>query len=99
MVLVGEVESPRPSFPRRRRGDGLLASRTGESTVWRWRHRLRVVLDLSDGTIDEGDGGFWASPSTRRSWLYVYRTTADQDEESRPTRWIPRVQPDGRVSS
>jgi glucose/arabinose dehydrogenase len=83
-VLVGEVEQPTALvFRDERSGDGLLASRTGEV------HRVvggeidrAVVLDLSDDTIDEGDGGLLGlAYDPDGAWLYVYRTTADQDEE------------------
>ena len=63
-------------------GDGLLASRTGR--IWRvadQRVTREVVLDLRDETVQEGDGGLLGmvyDPDGR--WLYVSRTTPDQDE-------------------
>ncbi|MGH9273039.1 MAG: PQQ-dependent sugar dehydrogenase [Acidimicrobiales bacterium] len=63
-------------------GDGVLGERPG-------RLRLvedgavtdEVVLDLSDDTVDDGDGGLLAATyEPDGSWLYVYRATKARDD-------------------
>jgi glucose/arabinose dehydrogenase len=83
-VLVGEVPEPTALvFRGGPAGEGLLASRTGEvRRVVGGRILDDVVLDLSDDTIDDGDGGLLGlAYDPDAAWLYVYRTTVDQDEE------------------
>jgi glucose/arabinose dehydrogenase len=81
---VGEIEQPTALvFDDVDAGDGLLASRTGEVYAVRGgRIDDEVVLDLSDDTIGEGDGGLLGlALDPDGGWLYAYRTTAQQDEE------------------
>jgi len=84
LVQVGEVEQPTALvFRDAVSGDGLLASRTGQvHPVIDGDIVDEVVLDLSDDTIDEGDGGLLAlAYDPEGNWLFAYRTTAEQDEE------------------
>jgi glucose/arabinose dehydrogenase len=84
LVRVGAVEQPTALvFLDREAGDGLLASRTGEvRRVVDGEIADEVVLDLSDDTVDEGDGGLLGlAYDPAGEWLYVYRTTVEQDEE------------------
>lgn len=63
-------------------GDGLLAERGGRvRRVARGELTDDVVLDLSDDTMQEGDGGLLAlayAPDGR--WLYAYRADGDHDD-------------------
>jgi glucose/arabinose dehydrogenase len=63
--------------------DGLVASRSGEvRVVTDGEIGSTVVLDLTDRTIDSGDGGLLAiAYDPVEPWLYAYRTTREQDEE------------------
>lgn len=64
-------------------GRGILGSRTGElRAVAAGALVPGVVLDLSDGTVESGDGGLLGlAYDPDDPWLYVYRTTQEQDEE------------------
>jgi glucose/arabinose dehydrogenase len=80
---VTQVEEPAAAiFRPDGSGDGLLASRLG--VVWRidgGRVTRDEVLDLSDDTVQSGDGGLLGlayDPDGR--WLYVYRTLPTQDD-------------------
>jgi glucose/arabinose dehydrogenase len=82
--LVGRVPEPTAlAFAPDRPATGLIASRSGELRVVTGGEIDRdVVLDLTDDTIDSGDGGLLAiAYDPVDPWLYVYRTTRDQDEE------------------
>ena len=81
---VGQVEQPTAlAFRPGGGGEGLLGSRTGElRVVTTTGIEPAVVLDLTDDTIDSGDGGLLAiAYDPVEPWLYVYRTTRTQDEE------------------
>lgn len=59
-----------------------------------------VVLDLSDDTMDEGDGGLLALAYSRADdWLYVYRADGDRDDvlTAYPTDEAGRPDPTGEV--
>jgi glucose/arabinose dehydrogenase len=82
-VVVGTAEQPTAvAFAPGGSGDGVLGERLG--TVRRidgGEITDELVLDLSDDTQDEGDGGLLGvayDPDGR--WLYVYRADADRDD-------------------
>jgi glucose/arabinose dehydrogenase len=82
--LVGRVEEPSDlAFVPGDGDDGVLASRTGEvRRLDEGRIVPEVVLDLRADTAQEGDGGLLGvAYDPEEPWLYVYRTTRDQDEE------------------
>jgi hypothetical protein len=81
--VVGQANSPTTAaFLPGDRGDGLLGERDGR--VRRIRDGVvtdEVVLDLSDDTMHEGDGGLLALAfDPTGAWVYVYRANADQDD-------------------
>lgn len=75
-------------------GDGVLGEREGRvRRVEAGNIMAEVVIDLSDDTTGDGDGGLLAlayDPDGR--WLYVYRATHDRDDEIT----AHRVDRDGR---
>jgi glucose/arabinose dehydrogenase len=84
LELVGRVDEPTAlAFDPRHPDHGLLGSRTGElRVVSDGGIRRAVVLDLAAGTLGSGDGGLLAlAYDPVVPWLYVYRTTRQQDEE------------------
>jgi glucose/arabinose dehydrogenase len=82
--VVGRVPEPTALAFAPGEDAGLIASRTGELRVVTADGEIgdEVVLDLTDDTVDSGDGGLLAiAYDPAEPWLYVYRTTRDQDEE------------------
>ena len=63
-------------------GDGVLGERPGRLLrVAAGTVTDEVVLDLSEDTVDEGDGGLLAAVyDPDGSWLYVYRATKARDD-------------------
>lgn len=83
-VVVGRVDEPTAiAFAPDGSGDGLIGSRTGQvRAVHDDEIEPEVVLDLSDDTLDHGDGGLLGlAYDPVEPWLYVYRSTQDEDEE------------------
>jgi glucose/arabinose dehydrogenase len=82
-VVVAQANEPtalalRPGSP----GDGVLAERGGRLLqVEDGVITDRVVLDLSDDTTNDGDGGLLgATYDPDGAWLYVYRATEARDD-------------------
>lgn len=81
--LVARVPEPTALAFRPGTDDGLVASRTGQLfRIADGRVTPAPVLDLRPDTADEGDGGLLGlAYDPDEPWLYVYRTTREQDEE------------------
>jgi len=83
LVAVGRADSPTAVvFVPGGSGNGLLGQRTGEVLrIDRGTVTDEVVLDLSEDTEEEGDGGLLGlAYDPRGEWLYVDRSTAALDD-------------------
>lgn len=95
-VVVGEAEQPTTlALVPSDSGDGALGERLGRILrVEAGEVTDEVLLDLSDDTQDEGDGGLLGlAYDPRGDWLYSYRATADRDD----VIVAYRIDADGRV--
>lgn len=80
---IGEVDEPAAlAFRGDGSGDGLLATRPGVvQRIVGGELEDEVVLDISDDTLQDGDGGLLGlAYSPDGAWLYLYRTNAENDE-------------------
>lgn len=80
---VGGAEQPTTAvFAADGSGDGFLGERAGRVLrVESGRITDDVVLDLTDDTMHEGDGGLLAlAYGPDGDWLYVYRADADRND-------------------
>ncbi len=80
---VGAATSPTSAvFAPDDSGDGFLGQRAGQIVQIRAGHPTEdVVLDLSEDTQQEGDGGLLAlAYDPDGEWLYVFRATAALDD-------------------
>ncbi|MGK2950634.1 MAG: PQQ-dependent sugar dehydrogenase [Acidimicrobiales bacterium] len=97
-VVVGEAEQPTSlALAPDGSGDGVLGERLGRLLrVEAGEITDEVLVDLSDDTQDEGDGGLLAlAYDPGGGWLYSYRATADRDD----VIVAHRVGDDGRLVS
>jgi hypothetical protein len=79
---VGRAEAPTAAALLPGRDDGVLGERGGRVLrIADGELTREVVLDLSDDTMQEGDGGLLAlAYDAGGAWLYLYRADAAQDD-------------------
>jgi glucose/arabinose dehydrogenase len=79
---VGQAEAPTAAAFLPDRGHGVLGEREGRVLrVADGELTREVVLDLTDDTMQEGDGGLLAlAYDAGGEWLYVYRADGAQDD-------------------
>lgn len=80
---VGLADAPTTAvFAPDESGDGFLGERSGRvKLIDAGQLTDDVVIDLTDDTMQEGDGGLLAlAYGPGADWLYVYRADADRDD-------------------